>query len=252
MGVPVTKQKKSTPVNQQTYYDPYYDPSKKNNQKIINNMIKKVHQKLETSETKVTIAQKLNSEKKTKKTVQIPFRQENNKKFSNKDDSNFLSMNSNRSEIDVVPSDDLHMITKFMSDPKNKIMCKESNVFSKLININCNFEQKFFSLSEDLIFLILSFMMDEYYTLVAINSVWYYKINEILDNKFIEIDNHFIQNHLNIFSLKKGYNSFTPLNMNKTEQKSNKFRIDRNIIFELLPMIESTLNFVFKLILSHR
>ena len=243
MGVPVTKQKKPT-VNQRTYYDSYYDPSKKDNQKIINNMIKKVHRKLETSETKIPIAQKLNSEKKTKKIVIMPFRGENKKRNSFKDDSNFLSMNSNRSEMDVVPSDDLHTITKFMSDPKNQIFYKESNVFCKTININCNFEQKFFSLSEDLIFLILSFMMDEYYTLVAINSVWYYKINEILDNKFIEIDNHFIKNHLNIFSLKKGYNSFTPLNMNKTEQKSNKFRIDRNLIFELLPIMESTLNFM--------
>ena len=231
MGAPITKQTKIS-SSQRAYYDSYYDPSKNANKKIINNMIKKAHLKFEVSGK-----QNVQPQKNENKIIKSQNLQK--EVIKKKEDPNILSLNSNRSDFDVVPGDDLQTITKFMNNTKNQFLYKESNFFLKTININCNFEQKFFSLPEELIFLVIGFLIDEYYTLVSINSLWYYKINEILDNKFIEIDNLFIQNHLDIFSFQKGYNSFTPLNNKKAQNKQKNFRIDRNLIFELLPVMES-------------
>lgn len=222
MGAPVTKQKKQN----HAYHNSYYDPSNKN---LLTNVIKKAHKKLESTH---------NSASKPFSSIE-KNQTSDNKPKNNENDIIFSGIQSYRSDLDVIPQDDLPVIRKFM---ENQIVYKESNIFAKPnININCNFEERLFSLSDELIFLTMSFILDEYYTLIALNSVWYYKINEVLDNKFIEIDNQFIQAYLNYFSLKKGYNSFTPLIMHKTLTNTKKFRIDRNLTFEILPAIESTI-----------
>jgi len=236
MGAPVTKQKKVTTTNQPAYYDSYYDPTRQADHKIFNNVIKRAHQKLSNSEKKATNTTKKFSFDSDKKK---PSGFTELRKRSFKEDLEFFSMNSNRSELDHVPPDDLNVIEKFMNDTKSQgLMINKDYNGKKTISINCEFEKRLFELQEEVFFLILSFVIDEYYNLIAINSLWYYKINEVLDNIFIEIDNLFIQNHLSHFVLKKGYNSFTPLTMNKKE-KTKKFRVDRNLIFELLPTVES-------------
>lgn len=148
-------------------------------------------------------------------------------KRSFKEDQNFYSINSYRPDIDNVPQDDSDMIAKFYGTSTRSQGYKRENS-AKMTNINCDFEKRLFELPEEVFYLVLSFVIDEYYSLVAINSLWYYKINEVLDNMFIQIDNMFIQSHMSHFILKKGYNSFTLLTLNKKE-KTKKFRLENQI-----------------------
>lgn len=240
MGAPVGKQKNRNDINNLNYY---HNPIGIKQTQIRKNMIKKAYEKIGSSEKYSSMD---NSEKKEPNKSsflsdlkpQIPIR---NIKFED-----FKGQASNRSDNDVIPSDDSSIINQFMSDPKKQIFCKDSFSLNKtvLLNINCNFEERFFGLEEDLIFLILSFILDEYFKLISINSIWYCKINEILDNKFIEIDNLFIHKYLDIFSLKRGYNTFTPItnfnqNSNEISRRKKYFRIDRNLIFDIFPHLKS-------------
>lgn len=99
--------------------------------------------------------------------------------------------------------------------------------------INCNFEQRFFSLPENVSYIIISCIMDHYNTLTSISPKWYLKINEIMEENLIQIDNDFIHKHLDILSFKKSYFSITPLKLSKLG-----FRIDRNIFAEVFPCLE--------------
>ena len=99
--------------------------------------------------------------------------------------------------------------------------------------INCNLQQKIFLLPNDVIYLIISFLIDHYNTLISISPVWYYKINEIMEESLIDVDNDFIKTHMQILSFKKSYFSITPLKLSKLG-----FRLDRNIIAEIFPCLE--------------
>ena len=233
MGAPVTKQKKVISQSQPAHYNSYYEPSRQAENKIMTNVIKRAQQKLSYSDSKATkTMSKFVFDSDQKRPSGIPEMS----KRSFKDDQNFYSINSYRSDIDNIPQDDSNVIAKFMNDTRSQGYKRENS--AKIININCDFEKRLFELPEEVFYLVLSFVIDEYYSLVAINSLWYYKINEVLDNMFIQIDNMFIQSHMSHFILKKGYNSFTLLTLNKNE-KTKKFRLDRNLLFELLPSVES-------------
>lgn len=246
MGAPVTKQKKLISQSQPAYYDSYYEPSRQAENKIMTNVIKRAQQKLSYSDSKATKSvSKFVFDSDQKRPSAFPEMS----KRSVKDDQNFYSINSYRSDIDNVPQDDSNMIAKFMNDTRSQGYKRENS--AKITNVNCDFEKRLFELPEEVFYLVLSFVIDEYYSLVAINSLWYYKINEVLDNMFIQIDNMFIQSHMSHFILKKGYNSFTLLTLNKKE-KTKKFRLDRNLIFELLPSVESNFSFLRPRLFSSR
>lgn len=239
MGAPVTKQKKTV----QNSKNLYLDSGEIKEMTIKKNVIKKGYIKIETTEKysyKDSSAQKLG-----KTSFFSEHKQESGLSKEIKNEEKYIMpLNSNRSDLDLIPPDDCNMINKFMTNPKNHITYKESNLFTKAsnFNINCNFEERFFALDDEIIYLIIMFALDDYYSLIAINSLWYCKINEILDNKFIDIDNLFIQKYLNIFSLKRAYNTFSPLTctqykMNEINLKK-RFRLDRNLIFDVFPTIK--------------
>lgn len=239
MGAPVTKQKNAN-MNSKNLY---LDSGEIKEMAIKKNVIKKGYIKIETTEKlsfKDSPARKLGktsffSEQKQESGI--------SKEIKNEEKSN-LPLSSNRSDLDLIPPDDCNIINKFMTNPKNHITYKESNLFAKTstFNINCNFEERFFALEDDIVYLIIMFALDDYYSLIAINSLWYCKINEILDNKFIDIDNLFIQKYLNIFSLKRAYNTFSPLSFNQYKMNEinlkKRFRLDRNLIFDIFPHIK--------------
>jgi len=99
--------------------------------------------------------------------------------------------------------------------------------------INCNFQQNLFSLPNDVIYIIISFLIDNYNALTTISPVWYYKINEIMEESLVDVDNDFIKKHMEIMSFKKSYFSITPLKLSKLG-----FRLDRNIVAEVFPCLE--------------
>ena len=99
--------------------------------------------------------------------------------------------------------------------------------------INCNLQQSLFTLPNNVIYLIISFLIDNYNSLVSISPVWYYKINEVMEESLVDVDNDFIKKHMEFLSLKKSYFSITPLNLSKLG-----FRLDRNIVAEVFPNLE--------------
>ena len=105
----------------------------------------------------------------------------------------------------------------------------------KEIEINCNFEENFFSLPTDVLFLILSFLIDEYSKLELISPVWYLKMNEVFEETFLPVDNDFIKKNIKILSLKKAFFSFA---QQTTSQNQIGYRMDRNIIAEVLPCVQ--------------
>ena len=118
----------------------------------------------------------------------------------------------------------------------NSILTK--NILGKKMNfhqpaINCNLQQKLFALPNEVIYLIISFLIDHYNTLTAISPVWYYKINEVMEESLVDVDNDFIKKHMQFLSFKKGYFSITPLKLSKLG-----FRLDRNIVAEVFPCLE--------------
>ena len=84
-----------------------------------------------------------------------------------------------------------------------------------------------------MIYIIISFLIDNYNALTTISPVWYYKINEIMEKSLVDVDNDFIKKHMEIMSFKKSYFSITPLKLSKLG-----FRLDRNIVAEVFPCLE--------------
>jgi hypothetical protein len=110
-----------------------------------------------------------------------------------------------------------------------------NNFRKKEIEINCNFEENFFSLPTNILFLVISFLIDEYSKLELISPVWYLKINEVLEETFLPVDNDFIMKNIKVLSLKKAFFSFAP---QITSHNQVGYRLDRNIIAEVLPSIQ--------------
>ena len=80
-----------------------------------------------------------------------------------------------------------------------------NNFRKKEIEINCNFEENFFSLPTNILFLVISFLIDEYLKLELISTVWYLKINEVLEETFLPVDNDFIMKNIKVLLLKKAF-----------------------------------------------
>lgn len=107
------------------------------------------------------------------------------------------------------------------------------NVIIHQPKINCDFQQKLFNLPTDVFYLIVSFLIDNYNALTSVSPSWYYKINEIMEESLIDVDNDFIKKHMQCLSFKKSYFSITPLKLAKLG-----FRLDRNIVAEVFPCLE--------------
>lgn len=79
-------------------------------------------------------------------------------------------------------------------------MEKKSNSSKKRLVIDCNLEKKIFCLPESVLFLLLTYLLNDYPKLIQVSSVWYYKINEIFDDHMVTIDNSFIKKYMNILA----------------------------------------------------
>jgi len=103
----------------------------------------------------------------------------------------------------------------------------------KKLYINCELEKKLFTLPQRVQFEVLSFLINEYVSLILVSPVWYYKINELFENHLLSLDNSFIKTYMDIVAFKRSYFSIAPYKF------SNKvgFRMDRNIIAEVLDPI---------------
>lgn len=98
-------------------------------------------------------------------------------------------------------------------------------------HINCNLQTRLLTLPRNTLFKVISFLMDDYRSLVLVSPLWYYKINECMDDRLIELDNQFIKNHMNILSFQRSFSSFHPFKFGKRMG----FRMDRNFVAEPLP-----------------
>ena len=94
-----------------------------------------------------------------------------------------------------------------------------------------NLEKCFFNLPQNVLFKILSFSITNYFSLIQVSPLWFFKIQEIFEDELIKLDNDFIKQNIQILSLKQSYNSTTPIKF----AKKKGFRMDRNILSEVLP-----------------
>ncbi|EAR97895.1 hypothetical protein TTHERM_00279830 (macronuclear) [Tetrahymena thermophila SB210] len=105
---------------------------------------------------------------------------------------------------------------------------------SKKIKVNCNFMEQFIKLPEIAQKKIFYFLFDEQNNLRLINSLFYYKINEILEQEMVALDNSFIKSTMAILSFKDSY-----LTQERVQFKDIKgVRMDRHIIAEVLPCLK--------------
>jgi hypothetical protein len=104
--------------------------------------------------------------------------------------------------------------------------------------INCSLEKKLFNLPDEVQFLIFSYLLEDYHRLILISPIWYYKITESFDIAMINLDNKFIQHHMNILAFKRSYYSVMPY----TSNKRKAIRMDRNVIAEVLPCLAGTIS----------
>jgi hypothetical protein len=100
----------------------------------------------------------------------------------------------------------------------------------KKLYINCSFEKKMFALPSEVIFTVLTFVLDDYMNLALVSPLWYYKVNEVFDATLVSIDNSFIKSYMSILAFKRSFFSLKPF---KISDKRG-IRMDRNIIAEPL------------------
>lgn len=55
---------------------------------------------------------------------------------------------------------------------------------------------------EDILFKVLSFLLNDYAKLIKVSPLWYYKINECIENAMVKIDNEFIKSYMEFLSFK--------------------------------------------------
>ena len=111
-----------------------------------------------------------------------------------------------------------------LTDTLKKIVQK------KKLFINCSLEKNLFLLPSEILFTILTFVLDDYINLILVSPLWYYKINEVFDSTLVTIDNSFIKSYMSILSFKRSYFS---IKLFKLSDKVG-IRMDRNIIAEPL------------------
>lgn len=96
--------------------------------------------------------------------------------------------------------------------------------------VNCDIESNLFDLPKSALFCVLSFLMDDYRNLRLVSPLWYFKINEAVDEYLMEMDNLFIKNHMKIMTFHRSYTSLHPFKFGKQVG----FRMDRNFVAEPL------------------
>ena len=239
MGAPVAKPS----LLKQSFVSSHQPETELNHKKIVKSIIIKGHNQLETLQNSFPIKSYFSAVVETDrkivsdqhlKALNIDLKKEN----KSKDNTEYLSCNnedanskkgflSDRS--DNVPNEEGQnlLVSSFSLLSKNK---NEKTKFSG------DFQATLFSLPDEVFFVILQFLLDEYFLLIRINSLWFLKIKENLESNLLQIDNSFIKEHLNFFQLRNGYNS-TKILHNKNSKLG--FRFDRNLVAELLPGFES-------------
>lgn len=88
-----------------------------------------------------------------------------------------------------------------------------------------------FGLPDDILFKVLTFLLNDYAKLIKVSPLWYYKINESIENAMVRIDNEFIKSYMSFLSFKQSYITINPIKFNNL----NGMRMDRNIVTEVLP-----------------
>ena len=104
---------------------------------------------------------------------------------------------------------------------------------NKKLYINCELEKRLFLLPDKVQFVIMCFLIDDYLELTKVSSIWYYKVNELFENHLLGLDNSFIKAYMDILAFKRSYFSIAPY----TFSNRNGFRMDRNMIAEILPSL---------------
>ena len=127
------------------------------------------------------------------------------------------------------------------SNITNSIQQKKLNKKSSAINFNSekfNFSERLFSLPTIIVRTILKFLIKDYKLLCLISPLWYIRIHENLEEELIELDNKFIKKYSQYLLLQNSYMSWK----NLTVSKKRGFRLDRNILAEVLPGLEGNNN----------
>lgn len=78
---------------------------------------------------------------------------------------------------------------------------------------------------------MLTFLLNDYAKLIKVSPLWYYKINDAIENAMVRIDNEFIKSYMEVMSFKQSYITINPIRFNNL----NGIRMDRNIVAEVLP-----------------
>lgn len=242
MGAPVAKPS----LLKQSFVSSHQPETELKHKKIVKNIIIKGHSKMETLQSSLPIKSYFSAI--VESNQKMIFNEENLKvqnddeikevKDKSKENTEYLSFNnedgnskkgflSDRS--DNVPNEESHnlLASSFSSFNKNP---------HEKMKFNDDFQAKLFSLPDEVFFVILQFLINEYFVLIRINSLWFLKIKENLESSLLQLDNSFIKEHLSFFQLRNGYNSTKILNNKKSKLG---FRFDRNLVAELLPGFES-------------
>ncbi|KAL4445277.1 hypothetical protein ABPG74_022090 [Tetrahymena malaccensis] len=104
------------------------------------------------------------------------------------------------------------------------------------IKVNCNInEYLFLKLPSSVLYLILSFLMNDYISIIMVSPLWYYKLHECIETELLKIDNDFIKSYSNSLLFKNSYLTIKPIKVNN----HYGFRMDRNICAEVLPSISN-------------
>jgi hypothetical protein len=246
MGAPVGKQSKI----KQSFVSPQIETAQKEKQ-LLKSIIIKGQNQMETIQNvssqnnyfsdRVDPKQKITPEQNPNilcmDLIKESRMKDNSEYFTCNEDANskkgFLSDRS-----DNVPNEDGHNLLASSYSSYNKTQ----NQKKKWVG---DFQASLLSLPEEAFFKIIQFLIDEYFVLISINSLWFLKIKENLESNLLRIDNSFIKEHLDFFQLRNGYNSTKILHSNK--KPNNGFRYDRNLVAELLPGFESQTSFKIKL-----
>lgn len=96
--------------------------------------------------------------------------------------------------------------------------------------LNCDFQKALFELPKNALFSVLTFLIDDYRSLILVSPLWYFKVNESLDEYLMVLDNQFIKNHMKILTFHRSFSSFHPFKFGK----KTGFRLDRNFVAEPL------------------
>lgn len=108
---------------------------------------------------------------------------------------------------------------------------------SNSVRRNIEFQNRFLKLPSPLISYILYFVIDNYVNLLLVNTLWYTRLNEAISKTLNSIETNFSKTYpfLKVKQCKFSFKRFI------IDKQTNGFRLDRNLIAEVLPGYESIL-----------